>query len=74
MPQTAMVGNIVFEWLDKNGYDGLYRPDQCACKKGDLSPGDCMDTSCEAGYLSPGCDDHDFHIGPKGADPCTGDC
>ena len=65
-------GEIVALYLDKNGYDGLFIPGECACKKEDLFP--CCEGSwlgCEPGYLMPGCPDHDWHIGKKNSDnPC----
>ena len=43
---------IVVEYLDREGFDGLYNPD-----------GDCA-----AGYLQPcpdSCQEHDWHIGKE---------
>ncbi len=59
------VKEIIQKWLEKNGYDGLFRPDECACENSDLCP--CCDGNfdCEPGYKSPcDCGDHDYHIGP----------
>ena len=60
--------DIIEDYLKKNGFDGLYRAGECACKVGDLFPcgGECVQ-DCEAGYLMPcDCEDqHRFHIGPK---------
>lgn len=67
------VFEIVAEYLDKNGFDGLFQAGECACKKDDLAPCGQIDSSCEAGYLCEcDCGDHDFHIGPKNG-TCT-DC
>ncbi len=62
----ASVQEIVKEYLEKNGLDGLYSEGECACEKDDLFP--CCDgfPECQAGVKSPcDCGDHDFHIGPK---------
>ena len=49
------VKQIVKQWLEQNGYDGLYAPGCCACLVTDFMPcGDaCQD--CEPGYKAP-CD------------------
>ena len=40
------VSDIVKEYLDNNGYDGLYSPDGgCACLKEDLQP--CGENFCD---------------------------
>jgi hypothetical protein len=45
------VGQIIVTMLKKHNYDGLFNPDhQCACEIGDLSPGDCINFGCEAGF------------------------
>lgn len=63
------VKEIVKAYLEKNGFDGLYNDNCCACKLDDLMP--CSDTSpeCQAGWF---CDpdpeyseEADFYIGPK---------
>ncbi len=56
---------IVAEYLDREGFDGLFC-DECACKKDDLAPCGNIYGDCTAGYLQPcpdDCGDHDFHIG-----------
>ena len=56
---------IIKEYLEKKGYDGLVEIDgECGCKKDDLSPDSCLQSDCEPGYLSPcDCDEgHDFHM------------
>lgn len=57
---------IVEEYLESNGYDGLFSDCECACRIGNLMP--CGETygDCEAGYLQEcpsDCGDHEFHIG-----------
>jgi hypothetical protein len=55
---------IIKEYLEKNGFDGLYI-DDCGCDKSNLMPCEsdgCM--HCEAGYKHP-ClcgEGHIFHI------------
>ena len=45
------VKEILQEYLETNGFDGLYNEwSECGCKIYDLSPGDCMDDQCEPGY------------------------
>ncbi|WP_156782706.1 hypothetical protein [Acidihalobacter yilgarnensis] len=59
---------IIINYLEANGFDGLYSPGECACKLGDIAPCGQVLEDCEAGYLKPcppECGDHDFHIGPK---------
>lgn len=62
------IKEIIKDYLDENGYDGLYDQDaECSCKKDDLFP--CGDPviECTAGYKGP-CDceeEHDYHIGPR---------
>ena len=51
-------------FLDTNGYDGLYHPNECACLRDDLFPCESYFGDCEAGYKTE-CDCHegcDFHI------------
>ena len=61
------VHEIVEEWLKANGYDGLYRPNECACKVGDLMPCDEPCSDCEAGFQSEAdpSSGYDFMIGPE---------
>lgn len=66
---------MVREYLEKNGYDGLYYPGECACTIKDIAPCGQIDGSCIAGhYISLACDEHDFHIGDKAAPPDECDC
>lgn len=66
------VKKIVADFLEANGYDGLFLPEVCACKKDDLAPCDeHISMQCQAGYLTP-CDcgdpDHDWHISAEKPD------
>jgi hypothetical protein len=63
------VGEIAFEFLTTNGYDGLCNSDcECACKLDDFVPCDQIGGECEAGYLmredvrAEWCPDCDFGI------------
>ncbi len=62
------IKEIVKDYLDENGYDGLYDQDaECSCEKDDLFPCDSPMPNCITGYKGP-CDceeEHDFHIGPR---------
>jgi hypothetical protein len=58
---------VVRQYLEANGFDGLYHPGECACKKEDLFPcGDPHMAYCKPGYLAPcppgECGEHDWHI------------
>lgn len=54
---------IVKAYLDENGFDGLYSPVECGCKKDDLAPCGSDFAMCEPGYLQEcDCGDHDWHI------------
>jgi hypothetical protein len=56
------VGAIVAEYLEKNGYDGLYT-DDCGCRLEDLGACGDMPSHCIAGWLGPcDCGHHDWHI------------
>lgn len=41
---------IVNDGLKLNGYSGLYQAGVCGCKVDDLSPGNCLDETCEPGH------------------------
>jgi hypothetical protein len=42
---------IVKEYLTKNGYDGLYKPDApCGCELADFMPCEGEVLDCQAGY------------------------
>ena len=46
------VGMMVELYLLRCGYDGLYNKDEeCSCRLGDISPGDCLDCFCAPGWL-----------------------
>lgn len=70
------VRQIVSDWLGANGYDGLFQPGECACKKDDLYPCGEMMLDCRPGYLKPAesCPVHDWHIGSKSCDNTCGEC
>ena len=57
---------IIEEYLEVHGYDGLYEPGECACKSGDLAPCGNIGHSCQPGYLIDKKGEYDFYIGPKG--------
>ena len=66
-----VVREIITEYLEANGYGGLYA-DECGCLIGDLFPCDGPCDDCKPGYKVP-CDpktcpadgDCEWHIGPK---------
>jgi len=68
MGHNPTIGNIVRHFLEANGYDGLYHPARCACKKDDLMPCGEVGAFCKAGYFrQPSEEDDlgaDFYIGP----------
>lgn len=62
------IKEIIKEYLNNNGYDGLFCPGECACKKDDLMPCDEYMMDCEPGYLiEKKCADaeYDWYIGAK---------
>lgn len=71
------IHEIVTEYLKARGYDGLYRPDQCACVLDDLMPCGEPSPDCEVGYKVPchgDCEfgDHcDWHVGAEKPDVRT---
>lgn len=58
------VREIVEKYLETNGYDGLFSPYECACKRGDLMPCESDVSSCEPGYLQPEGNEEEYLIGP----------
>lgn len=50
MGKDIEVRDIVADWLQKKGFDGLYDPGCCACEIGDLMPCDNPNHGCVAGY------------------------
>lgn len=58
------VKNIVIEYLQKNGFDGLTNVDlECGCHLEDFAPCGQVCEDCEAGYQVPcDCGSCDFHI------------
>ena len=69
MPDTALnVSAIIADYLRAHGYDGLYCPDECACRLPDILPCGYTQGDCYPGYLSPcpaECGEHDWHVGPE---------
>jgi hypothetical protein len=72
------VKDIVREYLDANGFDGLYEEyGECACEREDLEPCCEMKSSCTPGYrvdyperdcpCGEGCDYHIQGEKPDGA-------
>lgn len=71
---------IVRNWLDLNGYDGLYSPEDsetwgwrgaCCCKKEDLFGCGDPALTCRPGYLWTGDEENDYFIRPM---PSFCDC
>jgi len=69
------IRDILRQWLQSNGYEGLYEPGECCCEINDLCPCSAPDIpiGCQPGVKMPcpgpsecNCDgDCDFHIGSK---------
>ena len=60
------VKGIIKKYLDDNGFDGLFSPEECACDKDDLFPCDGSNSDCLPGYkIECHCGEHDYHIGQK---------
>lgn len=59
------IKEIVIEYLKANSFDGLFKPEECACKLNDLMPCDSPCDQCEPGYVLPGNEDYDWRIGMK---------
>ena len=48
------VGNILKEYLETNGYDGIYNPcEECACLPNDLAPCGSLQPECRPGHFDP---------------------
>ena len=45
----------VLEYLKKNGFDGLFNDNECACDLADLCPCDSEIEECQPGHKKP-CD------------------
>lgn len=60
----ADVGDLIVEYLEKNGYHGLYNEfGECACLIKDLGACENISLDCLPGWMSPcDCGEHDFHI------------
>lgn len=65
MSKNMEVIDIVKDYLEQNGYDGLFNSDnECACEVDDLAPCGEMSDYCRAGFKQAcNCGDHDWHIG-----------
>lgn len=63
--KNKTVEEIVREYLEENGFDGLWNECDCACSLKDLFCCTCVGTECRAGYFQPIEDDseYDFIIG-----------
>lgn len=55
---------MVEHYLRTKGYDGLYLPEECACKVGDLAPCSAYFGGCMPGYLQKEDSEEGFIIGP----------
>jgi len=65
------VKDIIMEYLNTHGYDGLYDGQgECVCCLEDLIPCSCSEycLECQPGYLQPGDEKFDFYIGPDKPD------
>ena len=70
------IKSIVKEYLEQNGYDGLYQDDNCACQNSDIMPCDEPYPDCKAGYFQKLTSDqiadgYIFFIGAKKDEPET---
>lgn len=46
MPEVRLI-DLIEDAMDRHGAQGLYNSDgPCGCGRGDLSPGDCLNTGC----------------------------
>jgi hypothetical protein len=66
------VKEIIKEYLERNGFDGLWSEDDCGCENSDLFPCEGEYGSgipdCKPGYKSKcpeDCGEHEWHIGEK---------
>lgn len=51
LPPNPTVRDIVRNYLESGGYDGLYSDDGCGCSTGDFVPCSCCDIElCQVGY------------------------
>ena len=69
--QQRLQGDGAREWLEANGYDGLFSAEyECGCVIGDIASCGDIGGSCEAGYKAF-CDDactHERSYPPKASD------
>ena len=52
------IAKIVEDWLEKNGYDGLFYAGKCGCFNSILMPCGTPNHGCEAGYEVPNPHEH----------------
>jgi hypothetical protein len=63
-PKNAI--EIIKDYLERNGFDGLYTPGECGCCLDDLIPCDEDPSRCLPGYKKDcGTGEWDFLIGPR---------
>ena len=65
------VRDIVRNWLERNGFDGLLNRElECGCSLSDLEPCDGIEMDCEPGYKSTDpIGEVDFIISPDNPPP-----
>lgn len=66
--ENKTVEEIIKEYLESNGFDGLYNESiDCACKIDDLAPCGGISMGCTAGYIQPlePYSEYDFVIGER---------
>ena len=61
------IKEIIKQYLEEHGYDGLYNEDECACSLDELFPCDGSWPTCKPGYMQPAPEDsgYDFFIVPS---------
>ena len=65
MNNQVDVGDTLRKYLKKNGFDGIYNPEECSCLIDDLQPCDGRMINCIPGVISDDDDSGDDIIGPK---------
>jgi hypothetical protein len=70
------IKNIIKNYLEDNGYDGLFFPGECACTINDLMPCENFCNECEAGVFRDckqcGNKDNENKTCDRGFDYCIG--
>jgi hypothetical protein len=65
MKKAKTVKKMIFKYMEKHGYDGLYTW-ECGCDKVDPWPCVIGPLGCKFGVKVPcDCGEHGFHIVPK---------